>query len=178
VPKDAEGTPAQEAPAQPAAQQPPAERVAELEAQLAEARDRALRARADYDNLQRRMAREGALETARAKARVLEGFLPVLELAHMAAAQAEHHPGPLTEGVLLLAREFDRFAQREGLARVGAVGEAVDPSRHDVLAEEEAPGVAPGRVSRVVAPGYVLEGRVLRAAKVCVQPAAPAQPRT
>lgn len=146
--------------------------LADLEGQLAETKDRALRARADYDNLQKRTSRESELERARAKARTLEQFLPILELAHMAAQQAEHHPGPLSEGVLLLAREFDRFAAREGLQRTGMVGEAVDAARHEVLAEEpaEGPGVAPGRISRVVAPGYVLDGRVLRVAKVCAQP--------
>ena len=118
------------------------------------------------------MSRDAELERGRTKAKTLEAFLPILELAHMAAQQAEHHPGPLSEGVHLLAREFDRFAAREGLQAMGKIGDAIDPARHEVLAEEAAPDVAPGRISRVVTPGYLLEGRVLRVAKVCVQPAA------
>lgn len=138
--------------------------------QLASLRDQLARARADYENLQRRVARDATAETERTRARVLEGFLPLLELAHMAAQQAETHPGPLSEGVQLLAREFDRMAEREGLTRLGTKGEKADPARHEVIATEGADGVASGCVSRVVQPGYLLGSRVLRYAKVCVAP--------
>lgn len=133
-----------------------------------ELRSRLARARADYDNLQRRVAREAAVERERNKARVLDGFLPLLELAHMAAHQAQMHPGPVSEGVILLAREFDRLIEREGVERTGTVGERVDAARHEVVAAEAADGVAPGCVSRVIQPGYLLGDKVLRFAKVCV----------
>ncbi|MEA3143133.1 MAG: molecular chaperone GrpE [Thermoplasmata archaeon] len=144
------------------------------EAQLAELREKVLRARADYDNLARRTAREAQVERERNKARVLEGFLPLAELAHMAARQAEAHPGPLTEGVVMLAREFDRLLEREGVTRIGEVGEAADPARHEVLATEAAEGVAAGCVTRVIQPGYLMGAKVLRYAKVAVAPASPA----
>jgi molecular chaperone GrpE len=103
---------------------------------------------------------------------VLEGFLPVYELAQMAAHQAELHPGPVSEGVVLMSREFTRLLEREGLVAVGAVGEAFDRTRHEAVGEEHAAagGVAPGHVSRVVLPGYLIGSRVLRFAKVTVQP--------
>ena len=145
---------------------------APLRAELEEARNRLVRARADYDNLQKRVARDAAFERDRVKARVLESFLPVLELAHMAAQQAHAHPGPISEGVVLLAREFDRLVEREGVERIGTVGEPIDPKRHEVVAEESAPGVKPRHVARVVQPGYLLEGRVLRFAKVTATPGA------
>lgn len=153
-----------------------AEQIAGLQQALADARERLVRARADYDNLQRRVTREAAQERERNKARVLESFLPLLELAHMAAHQAHAHPSPVSEGVILLAREFDRLVEREGLQRVGTVGEAVNPARHEVLAEEPAAADAPGgavksgHVSRVIQPGYLLGDKVLRYAKVCIAP--------
>jgi molecular chaperone GrpE len=146
----------------------------ELERALDEAaewKDKAMRARADYDNLHKRTARDAALERERNKARVLEGLLPLVELAHMAAHQAELHPGPLSEGITMLAREFDRMLEREGVARIGAVGEKADPAHHEILATEAADGVEPGCVSRIVQPGYLLGDKMLRYAKVCVAPA-------
>jgi molecular chaperone GrpE len=140
------------------------------DALAAELRDRLARARADYDNLQKRVARDAALERDRAKARVLEGLLPVYELALMAAHQAEAHPGPLSEGVVLLAREFGRALEREGLAPVSEVGARFDRSVHEAVATEAAEGVAPGHVSRIVQPGYRLGDKVLRYAKVAVAP--------
>lgn len=161
-----------------AAPPPPADAAADpdpaarLRAEAAEWREKALRARADYDNLVRRTAREAELERERNKARVLEGFLPLAELAHMAAHQAQAHPGPLSEGVVMLAREFDRLLAREGVARTGTVGEAADPARHEVVATEPKEGAAPSTVTRVIQPGYLLGQKVLRYAKVAVAPAA------
>lgn len=140
------------------------------EAQLAELRDRVARARADYDNLQKRVARDSALERDRAKARVLEGLLPVYELALMAAHQAEAHPGPMSEGIVLLAREFGRVLEREGLSPVNEAGVPFDRAVHEAVAHEAADGVPPGHVSRVILPGYRLGDKVLRYAKVAVAP--------
>lgn len=163
---DPDATPADSPP--PPADQPDA--VAALRAELEAWREKALRARADYDNLVRRTSRDAQAERERNKARVLEAFLPLAELAHMAAHQAEAHPGPLSEGVTMLAREFDRLLDREGVVRTGAVGERADPARHEVLATEAAEGVASGSVSRVIQPGYLLGDKVLRYAKVAVAP--------
>lgn len=137
-------------------------------AELAQWKDKALRARADYDNLSRRVARDAQLERERAKARVLEAFLPIHELAQMAAHQAEAHPGPVSEGVVLMAREFARLLEREGLVALGKTGEPFDPALHEAVAEEASPAVPKGHVARVVLPGYKLADKVLRHAKVTV----------
>lgn len=148
-----------------------------LEAQVAELRDRLVRARADYDNLQKRVARDAAAERERAKARVLEAMLPLHELARMAAHQAALHPGPVSEGVVLLAREFSRLLEREGLQTVDAVGVPFDASVHEAVAQEAVEGVPPGHVARIVQAGYRMDGKVLRFAKVAVAPvASPAAP--
>jgi molecular chaperone GrpE len=150
----------------------PDDPVATLEAQVADYKDRFLRARADYDNLQRRIAQDAAIERDRVRARVLESFLQVYEFGQMAAWEAERNPGPLAEGVRMLVREFDRLLEREGVTRIGEVGEPFDPSLHEAVGEEDGGEAKPGHVSRVVAPGYRLGERVLRYAKVAVAPAA------
>lgn len=143
------------------------------DAQLADLRALVARARADYDNLQKRVARDALLERDRAKARVLEGLLPVYELALMAAHQAEAHPSPVSEGVVLLAREFGRLLEREGLLPVAKTGVPFDRAVHEAVAEEPMEGIAPGHVSRIVQAGYCLGDKVLRFAKVAVAPASP-----
>ena len=145
----------------------------DLAAELAAWKDKALRARADYDNLQRRVTRDAQAERDRAKARVLEHFIPLNELAQMAAHQAAAHPGPVSEGVQLMAREFQRLLEREGVVAVGAVGDAFDHGLHEAVAQEAVEGVAPGRIARVIAPGYRLGDKVLRYAKVAIAPPAP-----
>lgn len=141
-----------------------------LAAELAQWKEKALRARADYDNLSRRVARDAQAERERAKARVLEAFIPLNELAQMAGHQAETHPEHLVEGVRMLAREFARMLEREGLTPIGTVGEAFNAAQHEAVATESVEGVAPGAVSRVVQVGYRLGDKVLRYAKVAVAP--------
>lgn len=135
--------------------------VAELRASLA-------RARADYDNLHKRVARDAAAERERTRARVLEGLLALNELAQMAAHQALAHPGPVSEGVVLLAREFTRMLEREGVTPIDQVGVPFDAAQHEAVATEEAEDLSPGAVARIVQPGYRLDGKVLRYAKVAV----------
>jgi molecular chaperone GrpE len=138
------------------------------DAQLADLRERLARARADYDNLQKRVARDAATERERAKARVLEGLLALNELAQMAAHQALLHPGPLSDGVVLLAREFGRLLEREGLTPIDEVGVPFDAALHEAVASEPGKGAPAGAVVRIIQPGYRLDGKVLRYAKVAV----------
>lgn len=144
--------------------------LAALAAEVASWKEKALRARADYDNLNRRVARDAAAERERAKARVLEAFIPLNELAQMAGHQADTHPEHLADGVKMLAREFSRMLEREGLTPVGSVGEPFNALHHEAVAQEAHDGVAPGAVSRVVQTGYRLGDKVLRYAKVAVAP--------
>ncbi|MGB1586559.1 MAG: nucleotide exchange factor GrpE [Thermoplasmatota archaeon] len=143
-----------------------------LQAEVAELKDRLLRARADYDNLVKRHARDAALERERVKARVVEGFLQVYEFGQMAVIEAEKEPGPLAEGVKMIVREFDRLLESEGVQTIGKVGEPFDKSQHEAVEEAAADGVEPGHISRVVRNGYRLGDRVLRYAKVAVAPEA------
>ena len=159
---------------------PTAERVGALQAEVAQWRDQAMRARADYANLQRRIERDALVERERVRARVLENFLEVYEYGRLAVAEAEKHPGPLAQGVQIVVKEFERLLELEGVVRIGEAGEAFDPRRHEAVGEEAVRGVEAGRVSRVVAPGYLLGERVLRYAKVTVQPGPhglPSQPQ-
>lgn len=154
-----------------AAPEAPVDSMEALQAQVADLEDKLLRARADYDNLQKRHLREADAERARAKARVIEPFLQVFEFAQMAATEADKHPGALAEGVKMLVREFDRHIHEQGVVSFGAVGEPFDAGLHEATGEAAVDGVDAGAVSTVVRPGYKLGERVLRYAKVTVQPA-------
>ena len=148
------------------------QRLGAMEDEARDLRDRLARARADYDNLQKRQAREAQLERERVRARFLEGFLQVYEYALMAEQEAERNPGPLAQGVRMVVQQFRTLLEDEGVAAVGTAGEPFDAARHEAVGEEAADGVAPGAVSRVVRPGYLLGDRVLRYARVMVAPEA------
>ncbi len=145
----------------------PVEAMAE---EIRSLKDRLARARADYDNLQKRQARDAALERDRVKARVLEDFLHVFEYGKMAEFEADRNPGPLAQGVKMLVAEFDRMLANQGVKPIGQVGDAFDAKLHEAFDTIAVEGVEAGRISKVIQPGYKLGERVLRYAKVAVAP--------
>lgn len=141
-----------------------------MQAEIAKLKDRLTRARADYDNLQKRQQRDAALERERVRGRVIEDFLQVYEYGKMAEFEADRNPGPLADGVKMVVREFDRLLETQGVRPIGKVGEAFDAAAHEACATEPGDDVEAGHVSRVIQPGYKLGDRILRHAKVAVAP--------
>ena len=71
-------------------------------------------------------------------------------------------------GVELIQRELLKVLERAGVTRYSALGQPFDPTRHEAIARTIRADVAPGTVVGEQLPGYLLHGRVLRAALVAV----------
>lgn len=132
-----------------------------------EAREKLARTLADFDNFRRRTRGEAQAAREKGKEEVLRGLLDVLDNFDRALAAAPE--GPLADGVRLIHRQLSSLLEREGLARIDAVGQAFDPAMHEAVASVPAEGGAkPGTVVEEVARGYTFAGRVLRPARVKV----------
>jgi len=70
--------------------------------------------------------------------------------------------------VELVQREFRRVLERHGVTRYSALGEPFDPTRHEAVARVITKDAAPNTVVSEQLPGYLLHGRLLRAALVAV----------
>lgn len=146
--------------------------LAALETELANARDAMLRAMADAENTRRRAERQTQEARIYAIDRFAGDLLPVADTLARALAAAPRDTADeglrnLLAGLEMTERAMmDAFA-RHGLKRVGAKGEAFDPSVHQAVTQ--APSEQPaGTVLDVMQPGYVLGERTLRAAMVSV----------
>lgn len=147
-------------------------RVAELEAEARTLNDKWLRARADYDNLQRRTEAERERYSLEAAGRLIERLLDPLDVLSRAAADAEGSKDPHAQGIRLTHRSLWTALEREGLEEVPGVGAPFDVALHEAVARE--PSDQPdGTVCEVVRPGYRLRGRLLRAALVKVSEGPP-----
>jgi molecular chaperone GrpE len=171
----------EDAPTAEAAAPPPSaeERVAKLEALLAQAHDERLRALAEAENTRRRAEKQVADSRTFAIDRFARDLLPVADtLARaLAAAPAEARTGEgvlraFFDGVELTERTLLDTFQRHGLKRIGAKGEAFDPNLHQAVAQIPADAPA-GAVAEVFQPGYALAERTLRPAMVAVSAGAP-----
>lgn len=143
------------------------EQVLRLERELEEAKDRALRARADYDNLTRRTDTERQNLALQAAGRIVEQLLDPLEILKRAAADMEGLEDSHAQGVRLTYRTLRSALEREGIEEVPGVGSLFDVQVHEAIARDTAPEPE-GTVIEVLRPGYRLHGRLLRPALVKV----------
>ena len=144
-----------------------AERIAALEAEVAELTERHARAVADLQNYRRRTEERWA-ERARAQlAQTMARCLPPLDdlsraLTSVDGALAEDQ---WIEGIRLVERKFKEMLASAGVEEIGGEGEAFDPLVHEAVSS--APGPE-GQVVALVREGYRIENYVLRPAQVVV----------
>lgn len=127
------------------------------------------RARADYENLQKRMEAELSEATRAETDSLLRSLLPVVDYFEAAVSSVPENlkSTPWTEGVLRTHQALHRFLKEIGVASIADHDVPLDPSRHEAIAEEES-DLANGRIVRVASLGYLRNGHVLRPAKVTV----------
>lgn len=146
------------------------ERIQELERQLAEQKDRMLRAVAEADNVRRRTQRDAEDRVRYANETLVRELIPILDNFDRALTSARAAGGAesVVAGVELIQRELLRMLERVGVARYSAVGQPFDPTRHEAIARVVSGETTPNTVVSETAPGYMLHGRVLRPAMVAV----------
>jgi molecular chaperone GrpE len=145
------------------------DRLAEVESELADTKDRLLRALADQEN-SRRIAernREEAIKFAVADfAGDLIETLDNLERALKSATAAD--PEKLLTGVASTERALLGTLNKHGIRKLEPRGEPFDPTLHHAVYQKPDPTVPEGTVVQVVQPGYMIRDRLLRPAMVGV----------
>lgn len=152
--------------------------VAELRAKLAE-KDKALaemknhyaRAIADFRNLQdttkkeMQKARDFALQKfAKDLLESVDNF--TLALGSVKADELEGEVKNLFDGVSMTQAVFEKTLEKHGIVKIDPMGEQFDPNQHEATFQVPQPDKEPGTVFHVLLPGYTLNSRVLRPAKV------------
>lgn len=148
------------------------ERVAQVESELAELRDRHLRLAAEFDNYRKRTDRERAEQSARAQGKLILGLLDALDdLERVADFTAENTTvEALLEGVQMVERKLLRALEVAGLEKIEARGGVFDPELHEALMT--APTDQPEEddtIGEVFQNGYRFQGQLLRPARVQVR---------
>lgn len=147
------------------------EEVSRLQEDLMTARDAALRAQADAQNVKRRAEQD--VEKARkfALERFAGELLPVvdnLERALESASADDEAIKPIAEGVELTLKSFLDVLGKQNIEVVDPNGEPFDPNLHQAMSMVENKEVEPNTVIAVMQKGYTLNGRLVRPAMVMV----------
>ena len=155
-------------------------RIAELEAELGEMKDRWMRAEAETANVRARSHREVNETRQYAVQKFAQDVVEAAENLHRGLdslpAKAPGEPdivGKLREGLEGIERNFLNILERNGIKREDPTGQPFDPNLHQSMAEQESAAHAPGSVMHAWSPTWTLHGRLLRPAMVVVAKAPP-----
>ncbi len=164
-------------------------RIAALETELADCKDRLLRALAETENTRRRAQREREDATRYAIAGFAKDLLSTADNLRRAldslpeAEVRDERTRGLVAGVAATERDLLAAFERHGMRRIDPLGERFDHNFHEALFEIERGDQPHGTIVQVLEPGYLLHDRLLRPAKVAVsrqpiaqQRANPAEP--
>ena len=163
----------------------PAEaRVAALEAELAEQKERLLRALAETENTRRRAQREREDVAKYAMSGFAKDLLSAADNLRRAldslpeAMARDELTRNLLAGVAATERELLAAFERHGIRRIDPCGEPFDHNFHQAIYEAERTEEPPGTIIEVLQPGYLIHDRLLRPAMVGVAKGAtnPAEP--
>lgn len=141
---------------------------------LAEAKQEVLYARADTQNVRRRMEKD----VADARTYAATGFArDILSVADNLARAIDSIPEALREdekfkglvaGIEATQRELDKVFGQHGVTRVAAMGLPLDPNVHQAMMEVPTADVEPGTVVQEMQSGFLIKDRLLRPAMVGV----------
>ena len=142
-----------------------------VQAEAAAALDQVLRAQAEIQNIRRRAERDVESASKYAIEKFSGALIPVIDNLERALSLMDtdnEQIRPLNEGIELTHRSFIDVLQRFGIEVLDPAGEPFDPACHEAISTVENDEVEPNTVLQVVQKGYLLNGRVLRAAMVLV----------
>jgi molecular chaperone GrpE len=154
--------------------------AAALAQEVADTKDRLLRALADMENLRRRTEREvsdarvyGVTSLARDLISVADDLRRALDAAEESAAIVEGPAKALCDGVELIERQLLKVLERHGIRVFDPHGAKFDPNFHQALFEVPDANIPAGSVVQVIQPGFMIGERVLRPAMVGVSKGGP-----
>jgi molecular chaperone GrpE len=135
--------------------------------------DRYKRALADLDNYRKRSASEVERRVAESREAQLREWLEAIDSIDRAIQMTPENPA--AEGLRAVLEQMEAILARQGVTRVGAVGERFDPERHDAVAVVPSAEAPDRTVLEVARSGFSLGDRVLRPAQVVVSREKPAE---
>lgn len=142
-----------------------------LQEKYDELNDRILRLHAEFDNYRKRTIKERIELSRTASEDVLKSFLPVFDDLERAIKSMENisENNSFLEGIILIYNKFKSILSQKGVEEIITKDEVFNTDFHEavtnIAAESEE---MKGKIVEVVEKGYLLNGKVIRFAKVIV----------
>lgn len=151
-----------------------AEAIESLRSDLEAAKQEVLYAKADTQNVRRRMEKDVADARNYAATGFARDILSVWDNLSRAveaipdSLREEEKMKPLVTGIEATQRELEKVFGQHGVKRVAAVGMPLDPNQHQAMIELPSTDAEPGTVIQEMQSGWMIKDRLLRPAMVGV----------
>lgn len=143
-------------------------KIAELEKDLAAAKEAHIRTLAEYDNYRKRTAKEKENTWVDAKAVCLAELLPMLDNFDRALGVTDSDFESYKKGVEMIYQGFSETLKKLGVEAFGEEGDEFDPNFHSAVMHTEDESLGDNVIAQVFSKGYKLGEKVLRPAMVKV----------
>ena len=155
--------------------------VEQLQAEKADLQDKLLRALAEAQNVRRRAQQDVERERKFGIERFARDILSVADNLGRALSVLPDDTDAIDPalrnvivGVQATQRELQSVLERHGITRIESLGRPFNAEFHQAMMEVEDPTVPAGTIVQELIPGYLIAGRLLRAAMVAVSKGGPA----
>jgi len=138
--------------------------------EIAELKDKYLRALAEHENSRRRIRQQSEDSVRIQKENLLRDLLPIVDNLERAvdAAKGNSDGKSIVEGVRMVLASLMDFLKTNGVRPMTSVGEPFDPNRHEAGDQVAHPTHPPNTVVDEFHRGYLMNDKVLRPARVVV----------
>jgi molecular chaperone GrpE len=145
--------------------------ITELQGKLDEINDKYIRLYSEFDNFRKRTLREKTELTKTASQEIIYDLLPVLDDFERALKHLEDTDNieAFREGEKLIFTKLKTILEQKGLQEIKSVGEPFNTDLHDAITNIPSPSdEQKGKIVAETQKGYLLNGKVIRYAKVAV----------
>ena len=152
--------------------------IAEKDKEIAELKDKYLRALADSENARKRIRQQADESVRIQRESILRDLLPIIDNLERALAAAREGADAKTilDGVEMTLKALLDFLRAQGVTPVASVGQTFDPTRHEAVDHVASDQHRPNTVVDEHHRGYQIGERILRPARVSVSKEAAADP--
>ncbi len=142
------------------------EQLKKKDLELAEQKNDFLREKADLENFRKRLVKEKADAVQFANERLLKELVQIDDNLERALNAPNASLQTLKDGVEMIQKQFTTFLKNQKVEPIEAMGKPFDPSLHEVMTQMESAEHDENTVMQEYSKGYILNGRILRSAKV------------
>lgn len=139
-----------------------AAKIAEIEKQLADEKEKLLRTAAEYANFRSRTEREKAAIYANAVSDTVKELLPIADSLDRAIQASANAPEEFKKGLEMMYSQLTKSFEKLNISAFGEVGEEFNPELHNAISSVDSDELESDTIAMVYQKGYKVGDKIIR----------------